>query len=263
MQTGLQGKVAIVCAASEGLGRAAAEALASDGCRLAICSRREAAIEAAADEIRRASGVEVLPIAADVSRASDVERVVSETAGHFGGLDILVTNAGGPKPGLFDALTDENWYHAVDLLLMSVVRLSRESIPHLRRRGGGRIVHVTSVAVKQPVPGLMLSNAVRAAVVGFSKTLSRELARDRITVNCVAPGYTRTARVVRLNEATAEREGKTVAEVEQRLLTTIPAGRLGEPRELADLIAFLASERSAYVTGTVIQVDGGSISGLF
>jgi 3-oxoacyl-[acyl-carrier protein] reductase len=145
---------------------------------------------------------------------------------------------------------------------MSAVRLSREAIPHMRARGAGRIIHITSVAVKQPVPGLMLSNAVRAAVVGFSKTLSRELARDRITVNCVAPGYTRTARVTRLNEATAAREGQAVAAIEQRLVSQIPMGRLGEPRELADLITFLASDRSGYLTGTVIQVDGGVVAGI-
>ena len=262
MDTGLKGKVAIVTAASEGLGRAAAEALAAEGCRMAICSRRQSAIEQAGAEIRRAHGGEVLAVAADVRDASDIKRFVSTTVERFGGVDVLVTNAGGPKPGLFDALSDGDWYEAVDLLLMSVVRLSREAIPHMRQRGGGRIIHITSVAVKQPVPGLMLSNAVRTAVVGFSKTLSRELARDRITVNCVAPGYTRTARVVKLNEATAEREGKPVAEIEQRTLANIPMARLGEPQELAALITFLASDRSGYITGSVIQADGGSVAGI-
>ena len=262
METGLKGKVAIVCAASEGLGRAAAASLAAEGCRLAICSRRQPAIEQTAAEIRRDHGVEVLAIAADLREPADVSRLVAATVEAYGGLDVLVTNVGGPKPGLFETLVDGDWYEAVDLLLMSAVRLSREAIPHMRARGGGRIIHITSVAVKQPVPGLILSNAVRAAVVGFSKTLSRELARDNITVNCVAPGYTRTARVTRLNEAAAAREGQPVDAIEQRLVAQIPMGRLGEPRELADLIAFLASDRSGYVTGTVIQVDGGIIAGI-
>lgn len=263
MDLGLKGKAALVCAASEGLGRAAAEALAADGCRVAVCSRREDAIRRAAEEIARAADAEVVPFAADLTDAEDIKRLVASAADAFGGLDILVTNAGGPKPGTFDALSDSDWYDAVDLLLMSAVRLSREVIPHMRRRGGGRIVHITSVAVKQPVAGLMLSNAVRTAVVGFSKTLARELAAERITVNCVAPGHTRTARVIQLAKAAAEREGVPVEEMERRTIATIPMRRLGEPRELGDLIAFLASERSGYTTGTVIQVDGGAVAGLF
>lgn len=263
MDLRLTGKSALVSAASQGLGRAAAEALAAEGCRVAICSRREDAIRRAAQEIARASGADVIPLTADVSRADDIERLVASAAAALGGLDVLVTNAGGPRPGTFDALSDADWYDAVDLLLMSAVRLSREAIPHMRRRGGGRIILITSVAVKQPVPGLMLSNAVRTAVVGFSKTLARELAADGITVNCVAPGYTRTSRAIQLAEATAAREGRPVEEVERRTVANVPTGRLGEPRELADLIAFLASERSSYTTGTVIQVDGGAVAGLF
>lgn len=262
MDTGLKDKIAIVCAASEGLGRAAAESLAREGCKLAICSRRQPAIEAVAADIRREFGVDVLARAADLRVAQDITQFVGAAVEAYGGVDVLVTNVGGPKPGLFDTLSDGDWFEAVDLLLMSAVRLTREVVPHMRQRGGGRIVHITSVAVKQPVPGLMLSNAVRAAVVGFSKTLSRELAQDRITVNCVAPGYTRTSRVERLNEAAAQREGQPVAAIEQRLFAQIPMGRLGEPRELADLIAFLSSDLSGYLTGTVIQVDGGIIAGI-
>jgi len=263
MKTGLDGKVAIVCAASEGLGRAAAETLAAEGCRLAICSRRQDAIDAAAADIRDRYRTDVLSLQADLRDAAQIKRLVSATVEKFGGLDIMVTNVGGPKPGTFETLTDDEWIEAVELLLMSAVRLTREAIPHMRRRGAGRIIHITSVAVKQPVAGLMLSNAIRAAVVGFSKTLSKELARENITVNCVAPGYTRTARVVKLNEATAQREGNPVEEVERRLIANIPMGRLGEPGELAGLIAYLASDQAAYITGSVIQVDGGSVAGLF
>jgi 3-oxoacyl-[acyl-carrier protein] reductase len=262
MNTGVKGKVAIVCAASDGLGRAAAEALAAEGCRLAICSRRQDAIDRVAADLRRQHGVEVLAVQADLREAAQITAFVDATVRTFGALDVLVTNVGGPKPGLFETLTDEDWADAVQLLLMSAVRLSREAIPHMRRRGGGRIIHITSVAVKQPVPGLMLSNSVRTAVVGFSKTLARELGKENITVNCVAPGYTRTQRVVNLNKATAEREGKPVEEIEQRQLATIPAGRLGEPGELASLICYLASDQAAYITGSVIQVDGGSVAGL-
>lgn len=262
MNTGLKGKSAIVCAASEGLGRAAAEALAAEGCRLVICSRRQEAIEAVASDLRHRYGTEVLAIQADLRQAPEIEKLVSVAVGTFGGLDVLVTNVGGPKPGVFDTLTDDDWSEAVTLLLMSAVRLTRAALPHMRKRGAGRIIHITSVAVKQPVAGLMLSNSVRAAVVGFSKTLSREVAKDKITVNCVAPGYTRTQRVVNLNEATAAREGKAVAEVEQRLLANIPAGRLGEPSELASLIVYLASDQAAYITGSVIAADGGSVAGL-
>jgi 3-oxoacyl-[acyl-carrier protein] reductase len=262
MDLRLSNRAALVCAASQGLGRAAAEALAAEGCRVAMCSRRQDAIVRAAEEIARETGGEVVPFVADLTRAGDVRDVVRSAASAFGGLDILVTNAGGPKPGTFDDLCDDDWYAAVDLLLMSAVRLSREAIPYMRRRGGGRIIHITSVAVKQPVPGLMLSNAVRTAVVGFAKTLARELAADRITVNCVAPGYTRTSRVVQLAEAAAAREGMPVQEMERRTVANVPMARLGEPRELADLIAFLASDRSGYTTGTVIQVDGGAVAGL-
>lgn len=262
MNTGLNGKVAIVCAASDGLGRATADALAAEGCRLAICSRHQVAIDRVAADLRQRHGSDVLSVEADLRNAPDIARFVSSAADSFGGVDILVTNVGGPKPGVFDTLTDDDWAEAVNLLLMSVVRLTRAVLPHMRKRGSGRIIHITSVAVKQPVAGLMLSNAVRAAVVGFSKTLSRELAKEQITVNCVAPGYTRTQRVVELNQATAAREGKPVQDIEQRLLANIPAGRLGEPDELASVISYLASDRAAYITGSVIAVDGGSVAGI-
>jgi len=255
--------IALVCAASQGLGKAAARALARDGAAVAICSRRADAIEAAAGELRRETGADVAAFAADLSRADDPARVVQQTVDRFGGLDVLVTNTGGPRSAPFDALTDRDWYDAVDSLLMSVVRLCRAAVPHMRARGGGRIINITSVAVRQPVDGLMLSNAVRSAVVGLSKTLASELARDRILVNCVAPGFTRTERVAAVSAATAAREGVTAAAVEQRIVTQIPMGRLGEPDELGHLIAFLASAGGDYVTGATIPVDGGFLRGVF
>jgi len=197
-----------------------------------------------------------------VSKADEVRRSVHDVARHFGGLDILVNNSGGPKAGNFDALTEHDFAHAVELLFMSVVRTSLEAVPLMRARGGGRIINITSVTVKQPVDNLMLSNAVRPAVVGFSRSLATELATDGITVNCVAPGYTRTERVIELNAANAARENTTASAVEQRLVASIPMKRLGEPHELASLIAFLASKRAAYITGTTLQVDGGYVRSL-
>jgi 3-oxoacyl-[acyl-carrier protein] reductase len=262
MQTDLQGQVALVCAASRGLGRAAARALAGEGCRVVICARDQAALQRVAADLAAETGSEILPVTADLTRRADVARLVETTVRHFGGLDVLVTNAGGPPSGLFDTIGEDDWRAAIDLVLMSVVRLCMESVPHLRRRGGGRIINITSVSVKQPIDGLMLSNALRAAVVGFSKTLATELARDGILVNCVAPGYTRTDRVTELAAATAAREQTTAEAVEARLVQHVPLGRLGEPRELGDLIAFLASARSSYITGTTIQVDGGFVKGM-
>jgi len=256
-------RIALVAAASQGLGRAAAAALASDGCSVAICSRRRDAIERAAADIAGATGRDIAPLVADLSRPGEPERVVRETVERFGGLDVLVTNTGGPRSATFDALTDEDWQQAFDSLLMSVVRLSRAAIPHMRARGGGRILHITSVAVKQPVAGLMLSNAVRAAVAGLSKTLAAELAKDRILVNSVAPGFTRTERVTELTRATAERERTSAEAVEQRIVADIPMRRLGEAAEFGNAVAFLASDRASYITGTTIQVDGGYIKGIF
>lgn len=262
MQTDLQGKVALVCAASKGLGRAAARSLAGEGCRVAICARHADELARTAAAIAAETGAEVLPIAADVSKRADVARLVEATVRHFGGLDILVTNAGGPTSGVFDTLTEDDWRAAVNLTFLSVVLLCMEAVPHLRRRGGGRIINITSISVKQPIDGLMLSNALRAAVAGFSKTLANELGRDGILVNCVAPGYTRTDRVTEVTAATAVREGVEPAEVEARLVRNVPLGRLGEPRELGNLVTFLASARGSYITGTTIPVDGGFVKGL-
>jgi 3-oxoacyl-[acyl-carrier protein] reductase len=262
MDTGLKGKVALVFGASRGLGRAAAEALAGEGARVAIVARQEATLTEAANSIARATGADVLPLVCDVSVPEEARRAVRDTASHFGGLDILVTNSGGPRAGSFDALTEEDFAQAVELLFMSVVRVCLEAVPLMRTRGGGRIIHVTSVTVKQPVDNLMLSNAVRPAVVGFARSLATELAPERITVNCVAPGYTRTERVVELNAANAAREQTTPDVIEERLVAAIPMKRLGEPQELASLIVFLASDKASYITGTTLQVDGGYVRSL-
>jgi 3-oxoacyl-[acyl-carrier protein] reductase len=262
MNTGLGGKCAIVCAASKGLGRASALALAREGARVVMCARTAGPLEAAADRIRSETGAFVVPVVADVSRADDVDRLIARAVDELGGIDILVTNTGGPRSGPFEAMTDADWRESFDSLVMSAVRLCRGVIPHMRQRGGGRIIHVTSVSVKQPVEGLVLSNALRAAVTGLSRTLANELAPEGILVNCVAPGYTRTDRVVELADATAAREGTTADAVQQRMEAGIPMKRLGRPEEFGDVVAFLASDRSSYVTGTTLQVDGGYVRSL-
>jgi 3-oxoacyl-[acyl-carrier protein] reductase len=262
MNAGLAGKVALVFGASRGLGRAAAEALAAEGARVAIVARQEATLTEAATSIARSTATDVLPLVCDVSRAEDARRAVRDAASHFGGLDIVVTNSGGPRAGSFESLTEQDFATAVELLFMSVVRVCFEAVPLMRKRGGGRIINVTSITVKQPVDNLMLSNAIRPAVVGFAKSLATELAPERITVNCVAPGYTRTERVVELNVANAAREQTTPEAVEERLVGTIPMKRLGEPHEFASLVVFLASEQASYITGTTLQVDGGYVRSL-
>ena len=254
-------RVALVCAASKGLGRASAEALARDGFKIAICARGSEALHATAETLR-AAGADVLAIEADLSRAEDVTRVVETTVQHFGGLDVLVTNTGGPPSGPFMTLDERTWIDAIDSLLLSVVRLCRAAIPQLQARGGGRIINVTSISVKQPIEGLVLSNALRSAVTSLAKTLSVELAPHNILVNCVAPGYTRTDRVVELAEQAAGREGTTADAIQQRTIARIPLGRMGEPKEFGDVVAFLASPAASYVSGVTIQVDGGWTRGL-
>ena len=254
-------RIALVCAASKGLGRASAEALARDGYRVAICSRGGPALRDAEAAIRQAGG-DVIAIDADLRRAADVTKAVETTVRTFGGLDVLVTNTGGPPSGPFTALGEDAWADAIDSLLLSVVRLCRAAIPHMRARGGGRIINITSISVKQPIQGLVLSNSLRAAVTALAKTLAAELATDGILVNCVAPGYTRTDRVVELASQAAAREGIEPADVERRTVAQIPLGRMGEPAEFASVVAFLASPAASYISGVTIQVDGGWTRGL-
>ena len=262
MDLGLSGKVALVAAASKGLGRAIAAELAAEGASIALCARGEEGLERARDEIQRTTKAEVIAIAGDVSRADDVERITRATLERFGRIDILVTNAGGPPSGKFESLTPEMWKQAVDLTLMSVINLTRAVIPGMKERKWGRVINVTSIAVKQPVDGLMLSNSLRSAVTGFARTLANEVAPLGITVNNILPGYTRTERVEQLSEATAKREGITAEAAVGKWEAEIPMKRLGEPREFAALAAFIASERASYITGTSISVDGGWIKGL-
>lgn len=262
MELGLRGRVALVGAASKGLGRAVAEELAREGVRVVLCARGAEILRATAHEIAQATGAEVHPVAADLATAEGIETVLAGARERFGQVDILVTNTGGPPSGPFGAHAWDAWQAAVDLLLRSAVELTRGVLPGMRERNWGRILAVTSIAVKQPVDGLMLSNSLRAAVTGFTRTLANEVAPHGITVNALLPGYTRTERVEQLNAATAAREGVPVDAVQARIEAQIPMRRLGEPREFGALAAFLASERASYITGQSIAVDGGWIRGL-
>jgi 3-oxoacyl-[acyl-carrier protein] reductase len=260
--TGLSGKVALVAAASKGLGRAVAEAFADEGATLAICARGETALGEARDAIGRRTGATVHAVAADLSRSEGIALVARSTLERFGRVDVLVTNAGGPPVGRFESHDWAAWQRAVELTLRSAIELTRAILPGMRERRWGRVIHITSLTVKQPIDGLMLSTSIRAAVTGFSRTLANEVAADGITVNTILPGFMNTERVVELNQATAAREGVPVEEVELRVLQQIPMRRIGEPGELAALAAFLVSERASYITGQSIAVDGGWIRGL-
>ena len=258
MDLGLAGKAALVGGASRGIGRAIAFALAREGCRVAICARDRERLEATADEIRSSTGAEVLAVPCDMSQPDDIRRFVAAAVETLGRLDIVVNNAGGPPPGPFEAHDDSAWQQALSQNFMSVVRTVREALPHLRAAGGGRIINITSVAVKEPIPGLVLSNATRLGVVGLAKTLSRELGRDGITVNNVCPGLTLTDRMRELYGDRAQAAGRSLEDLLAEEAQRIPVGRLAEPEDIAALVVFLASEPARHITGTTIQVDGGS-----
>jgi len=262
MDLGLKGRVAIVAASSQGIGRATAEAFAAEGCRLAMCARNAVALEAAAEKIRKQSGVEVFAAAFDVTHAGSVHTFVDAVAEKFGSVDICVTNAGGPPAKGFMAASIDDWRKAVDANFLSTVYFARAVVPQMQRKRWGRIVTLTSISVKQPVPDLVLSNAVRAAVVGLVKSLSNELGKDGITVNNVAPGYTATDRLKELARARSAAQGKTEDETFTAWASEAALKRVGEPREVADAIVWLASERASYVTGQTILVDGGAYKGL-
>jgi 3-oxoacyl-[acyl-carrier protein] reductase len=258
MDLGLRGKVALVGGASRGIGRAVAAGLAREGCRVAICARDEARLAQAAEEIRSATGAEVLAFRCDMAVQDEIRRFVAATVEAFGRLDIVVNNAGGPPAGPFETHDEAAWQQALNQNLLSVVRTVREALPHLRAAGSGRIINITSVAVKEPIPGLVLSNATRLGVVGLAKTLSRELGRDGITVNNVCPGLTLTDRMRELYGGRAEAAGRSLEAVLADEAQRIPLGRLAEAEDVAALAVFLASEPARHITGTTIQVDGGS-----
>lgn len=258
MDLGLNGKVALVTAASKGMGRACAFGFAAEGARVVMCSRTEADVKAAADEVRARTGAEVLALRADVTRAADVEALVARTVETFGAVDVLVANCGGPPRGGLDEMTDQQWYGAFEVSLLSVVRLIRAAVPSMRRRRWGRVLTIQSVSVKQPVDGLLLSNAVRPGVFGLVKTLAPELGKDNITINVVCPGRIMTDRF----RGGARQAGLPVEEYVKKASADVPLGRIGTPEEFANVLVFLASERASYVTGVALQVDGGVVRAL-
>ena len=262
MEFGLTDKIAVVGASSKGLGRAIALGLAQEGAKVTICARNSDALDATAADIRRQTGSEVLAVPTDVSQPAQVDALINAAISRFGGIDILVNNAGGPRAGRFAELAAEDYQMAVQLNLMSTINLCRAVVPVMQARGGGRIINLTSVSVKQPVDGLMLSNMARTGVIGFAKTLATELAPDDILVNNVCPGIIFTDRIQQLATVRAEEAGITFEEALERMTADIPLGRIGEPAEFANLVVFLASERASYITGTTIQVDGGMVKAL-
>lgn len=264
MDLGLRDRVAIVGGASEGIGRATAKMLAMEGCRVVMAARRDVALEGAAAMIRNllrnTAGVEaaVVAQACDMSSQADIKRLIARTVAEFGGIDIVVNNAGGPPFGPFEQHDDDAWRKAIDTNLMSVVWMTREALPHLKQSDQARIINITSVAVKEPIDGLILSNSVRAATTGLAKTLSKELGPSGITVNNVAPGWTLTDRMRPIIEAQAQAEGRPFNDVRDERARRIPVQRLGEAEDVAATIVFLASAEARQITGQTITVDGGA-----
>lgn len=259
MKLGLTNKVAMVAGASRGLGYAVARALAEEGVKVSIASRDAAAVARAGQRIAQQTGAEVLAVAADVSSAQAIEQWYRKTLEKFGGIDLLLTNSGGPPPGSTLTFDDAAWQKAFELLLMSAVRMIRLVAPSMAARGGGSIVLPTSSSVKEPIPNLALSNIMRASVAALSKTLSMELVSQKIRVNHLIPGRIATDRLRELDEANAKRAGITVEEQAQKMAGTIPMGRYGDPKEFANAAVFLFSDAASYITGATLQADGGQM----
>jgi 3-oxoacyl-[acyl-carrier protein] reductase len=263
MELGLRDKVAAIAAASQGLGKAIAHRLAQEGAHIAICARTASDLKKTAAEIQRATNAHVLEVSVDLATPEGAREFITKTTDEFGSLDILVTNSGGPPGGSFAQFTDSDWEKAFQLLILSTVRLCREALPYLQKSHAGRIIHVTSTSVKQPIPHLLLSNALRPAVIGLAKSLALELAPYGITVNSVCPGSTSTQRLEEIFAARAKELGASAEDVRNYWLKDIPMGRFGKPEELAALVAFLVSEHAGFITGVAIQADGGQVRGIF
>jgi 3-oxoacyl-[acyl-carrier protein] reductase len=259
MDLGLMDRVAVIGGGSKGLGRACADSLAKEGANLVICSRNSDELDEVAKEINTVTGVDVLPVAADLSRLEDIQVLIKRAVDHFGRLDILVNNSGGPPAGRANDTTDEVWYRSLDMALLFFVRMSRESIPHMKRGKWGRIVNVLASSVYQPIDNLVTSGVTRMGAVAFAKSLSDEVGRNNILVNNVAPGYLLTDRMMHIFETRSRETGANVEDLLEAHSETIPVGRLGRPEELGDLVTFLASDKNTYTTGATILVDGGVV----
>jgi 3-oxoacyl-[acyl-carrier protein] reductase len=262
MDLQLDRKTVLVTAGSKGLGKASAIEFAREGANVVISSRNADHLKQAKEEIERLTGREALAVEADVNRTEDISRTIRAAADWTGRLDVLVTNAGGPPGGGFDQFDDAAWEAAFQQNLMSVVRLIREALPYMRQQGGGRIVNLTSVSVKQPIPDLILSNVFRAGVYALTKSLSAELGKDAILVNTVGPGRIETDRIMELDRRAADAKGTTEEHIRTQFMNQIPLGRYGTPEEFAKTIVYLGSFANTYVTGQAVLVDGGMVRAL-
>jgi len=262
MDLGLKDKVALVAAASQGLGKASALALGHEGARLAICSRSEKNIKTAAEEIRDKTGSTVLPVVADVSKKEDIKRFVGTAVKEFGTVHVLVNNAGGPPTGHILTMPEEEWEKGVQLTLMSVVRLAREVLPLMEKQKWGRIITILSLVAKQPINELLISSTLRPGIMGLTRILSNQYAKENITVNCVSPGSILTKRQEELGAARAAQKKMTFEEYMAESIEGIPAGRFGRPEEIGNVVAFLASEQAGYINGVNLLADGGAVKGI-
>jgi 3-oxoacyl-[acyl-carrier protein] reductase len=257
MNLGIKGKTALVTASSKGIGKAIAELLASEGCRVALCSRSKNNLETAANELRRRYDTDVTWCVCDLNKARDIENTFTVVKKEFGSIDILVNNCGGPAPGSFRDLKDDDWQSAFEQVLLSTVKFSSLIVPDMILKEWGRVINITSISVKQPIDDLMLSNSLRSGIVGFAKSLSNEVARYNITVNNIAPGHTLTSRLYDLAVHRAKVSNMSHEEVLSDMAKHVPLARLARPEEIASLAIFLASNQASYITGVTIPVDGG------
>lgn len=261
MDLKINGKTAVIAASSQGLGRGIAEGLLKEGANVVISGRDEEKLKRVADELGQLGNGKVILQKADITNAEDIKKLIQTAVEHFGGVDILVNNAGGPPAGSFESITDEQWQTAFELNLLSYVRLIREALPYLKQNGG-KIINIASSSIKEPIPGLLLSNTFRTGIVGLTKTLSQELAQFGILINTVAPGRISTDRVRHLDEVNAEKMQISREEVEEKVKGSIPLGRYGNPDEFANVVVFLASDANSYMTGSSFLVDGGMVKSI-
>jgi 3-oxoacyl-[acyl-carrier protein] reductase len=261
MELNLKGKTALVLASSQGLGKAIATAFVNEGVNVVLASRNEEKLNVVQSELENLEGGQVRYIRTDITQPDQIKQAVQHAIDSFGQLDILINNAGGPPAGTFEQITDEQWQQSFELNLLSYVRMIREALPHLKKKGG-KIINIASSSIKEPIPGLLLSNTFRTGIVGMTKTLAIELAKDNILINTVAPGRIATDRVAFLDEVNAEKQGITKSEMEEKMKNTIPLGRYGKPEEFAKVVTFLVSDANSYMTGSSFLVDGGMVKSI-